>query len=164
MNIEEIKRICKQYEIKNYTINADGTIDVEGDVHLSHQGLTKLPLQFGKVSGNFNCYGCYISSENRFTSLEGCPNYVGGNFSCVANFFKTLKGCPNYVGGMFDCRSNLLTTLEFSPKYVGGLYYCNSNELASLDGLGEVVGKLYVDGNIDLKSYLRNKRIADVLA
>ena len=32
MNKKEIKNICKKYKITNYTINADGTIDVDGDV------------------------------------------------------------------------------------------------------------------------------------
>lgn len=48
MNIESI---CKKYNIKNYTINSDGTIDVYGNVILSRNYLTKLPLKFGRVSG-----------------------------------------------------------------------------------------------------------------
>jgi len=40
---EEIHRICEEYGIKNYTINSDGSIDVDGGVDLSWRGLTKLP-------------------------------------------------------------------------------------------------------------------------
>ena len=39
-----------------YTINDDGSIDVEGDVNLSSKKLTKIPFSFGKVSGVFYCY------------------------------------------------------------------------------------------------------------
>ena len=37
MSIEEI---CKKYRIKNYTINDDGSIDVDGYVYLHGYGLT----------------------------------------------------------------------------------------------------------------------------
>ena len=53
---EDIDSICKNFGIKNYTINEDSTIDVDGNVYLRNKGLTKLPLKFGKVSGNFDCY------------------------------------------------------------------------------------------------------------
>jgi len=74
-----IKVICKLYNIVNYTINHDGSIDVDGDVNLYNKRLTKIPIKFNKVTGYFTC------CDNEITSLEGCPNYVGDNFSCVAN-------------------------------------------------------------------------------
>jgi len=40
---KEIHKICKEYGIKNYTINTDGSIDVDGYVNLSKKRLTKLP-------------------------------------------------------------------------------------------------------------------------
>ena len=52
MGIEEI---CKEYCIKNYTINDDNSIDVEGDIVLRSLKLTKFPLTFNKVGGSFNC-------------------------------------------------------------------------------------------------------------
>lgn len=39
MTEQEIHNICKKLKIKNYTINSDGSIDVDGDVILS--GLVK---------------------------------------------------------------------------------------------------------------------------
>ena len=74
-----IHKICKEYGIKNYTINGDGSIDVNGHVNLTHKGLTKLPLKFNHVSGNFYC------GYNNLTSLEGSPKSVGGNFWCYNN-------------------------------------------------------------------------------
>ena len=53
----EIKEICKQYNIKNYTINKDGSINVNDDVNLTYKKLTKLPLKFNYVSGHFYCSG-----------------------------------------------------------------------------------------------------------
>jgi hypothetical protein len=42
-NEQEIINICKKYNIQNYTINPDGSIDVNGDVWLSNKKLTKIP-------------------------------------------------------------------------------------------------------------------------
>ena len=73
MTIEEI---CKRYDIKNYTINPDGTIDVDGGVFLYDMNLEELPLSFNKVSGYFDC------GRNKLTSLKGCPEKIGKEFRC----------------------------------------------------------------------------------
>ena len=46
-----ISLICKKYGITNYTINGDGSIDVNGNVNLIGYGLTELPLRFNRVGG-----------------------------------------------------------------------------------------------------------------
>jgi hypothetical protein len=98
MNIDEI---CEYYGIKNYTINPDGSIDVDGNVHLHNRKLTKLPLKFNKVTGDFNCFW------NNLTTLEGSPTYVSSWFDCSYNELTSLEGCPNYVDN-FVCSDNPL--------------------------------------------------------
>jgi hypothetical protein len=93
--------------------------------------MTKLPVKFGKVSGDFWC------DYNKLTTLEGCPNYVGGYFSCYDNKLTTLEGCPNYVGGNFTCHGNNLTTVEHCPNYVGGFFAC---EIITHHVLGNIKG------------------------
>jgi hypothetical protein len=68
---------CEKY-LKNYTINLDDTIDVNGSVHLWKKlgKMEKLPVKFEKVSGDFDC------EWNKLTTLENCPNYVGGDLWC----------------------------------------------------------------------------------
>jgi hypothetical protein len=129
-----IDKICERYGIKNYTINPDGTVDVDGGVHLSGEGLKKLPLKFGKVSVSFYC------DRNQLTTLEGAPKEVGGRFDCSYNQLTTLEGAPKVVGGYFDCSNNQLTTLEGSPKEVGGGFDCDYNQLATLKGAPKEVG------------------------
>ena len=97
-----ISLICKQYGIENYTVNDDGSIDVNGSVDLYGYQLTELPLVFNKVTGYF---------------------------SCGYNNLTTLKGSPKWVGGFFGCSNNQLTSLEFSPDYVGGYFWCDYNNL-----------------------------------
>ena len=123
MSIEEI---CKKYGIKNYTINDDGSIDVNQKVSLSYYGLTELPLKFNKVTGNFDC------SRNSLTSLEGSPESVGGKFYCEYNNLTSLEGSPESVGGNFYCFNNNLTSLEGSPKSIGGKFYCRNNPIESI--------------------------------
>jgi hypothetical protein len=130
----DIKSICEKYGIQNFTINSDGSIDINGDVDLSEKGLDKLPLKFRNVTGNFICY------HNKLTSLEGCPEWVGGNFYCSYNNLTSLEGCPESVGGHFYCNNNNLTSLEGGPKWVGGHFYCSYNNLTSLEGCPKSVG------------------------
>ncbi len=134
MSDQEIHRICKEYSIRNYIINPDGSISVDGDVSLSSRFLKRIPLVFKEVSGNFNCY------DNQLTSLEGCPEKVGGSFDCSHNNITSLEGCPEKVGGDFDCGYNQLTSLEGCPEKVGGYFYCFHNQLTSLEGCPEKVG------------------------
>jgi hypothetical protein len=140
-SFEDIDSICKKFGITNYTINSDGTVDVNGDVDLrwhnmvvSSKGLTKLPLKFGKVTGDFYC------NDNQLITLEGSPREVTGNFNCNYNKLTTLKGGPQEVGGDFNCNYNKLITLEGSPREVGGYFYCYNNKLTSLEGGPREVG------------------------
>lgn len=129
-SIESIKKIIKEHgligSIDNYTINSDGSIDVNGDVSLSNKNFLKLPIRFGKVTGYFRC------SYNRLTSLEGCPYYVGGDFTCNNNCLMTLKGGPKEVAGHYSCSYNQLHSLEGAAEEVGGTFYCNNNLLPNL--------------------------------
>jgi hypothetical protein len=114
--MNSIHDICKRYNIKNYIINGDGSIDVNGDVDLWYKGLTELPLRFNSVSGNFDC------GRNDLTQLKDCPRWVGGNF---------------YYG------YNRLTSLEFSPDYVGGYFFCSHNDLVDNYCNTEIGGRFY---------------------
>ena len=139
-NEQEIINICKKYNIKNYTINPDGSIDVESDLYLSNFNLDKLPLKFNKVNGDFYC------SSNKLTNLEGSPNEVSGSFSCSFNFITSLVGCPNEVNDSFNCSYNELTSFIGSPMGVGKNFYCNNNQITSLEG-----GPMIIGGNFLLK-------------
>jgi hypothetical protein len=114
--MNSIHDICKEYDIENYTINDDGTIDVDGNVYLSFNDLTELPLRFNKVTGNFNC------GVNNLTSLKGSPKWVGGYFSCSYNRLPSLEFSPDYVGGWFDCRWNNLTNNYCIAEIKGNFY------------------------------------------
>lgn len=125
MTEQEIKDICEKYRIRNYTINPDGSIDVDGDVNLSAFNFISsdiwinIPIRFNKVSGYFDC------SYNELTSLEGCPKYVGGNFNCTGNELISLKRCPKFVGRNFYCSLNPLESLDGYEGVYNVLIYNN---------------------------------------
>jgi hypothetical protein len=122
--METIHDICKKYKITNYTINSDGSIDVNGNVWLSNKGLTELPLVFNKVTGYFDC------SNNKLTTLEGCPKWISGNFSCSYNNLTSLEFGPDYVGSNFWCNDNKLTD-NYCDSEIGGSFYTSLKQ----DGL-----------------------------
>ena len=130
----EVAKICRKYDIENWSINKDGLVDVDGNVDLSFGSLPRLPLRFGKVTGAFSC------SDNRLTTLEGAPQEVGGDFYCSNNKLTTLKGAPKEVGGDFYCFYNNLTTLRGAPTEVGGEFSCFNNNLITLEGAPTEVG------------------------
>ena len=112
-----------EHEIKNYTVNDKGEVDVDGNVNLSSCDLIEIPsfIQFGTVKGYFTC--CY----SRLTTLRGCPRIVKKNFYCHGNNLTTLEGAPREVGGDFICYANNLTTLEGAPEKVEGKFNCKVN-------------------------------------
>ena len=139
---EEIHELCRKYRIKNYTINEDKSIDVDGDVVLYRKNLTKLTLKFRNIRGNFDC------SFNNLTTLKGAPETVCGNFFCGSNNLTTLEGAPETVGGNFYCIDNRLETLIGGPRRVNGDFNCYMNKnLMSLEGISPTIhGDLYCNG------------------
>jgi hypothetical protein len=76
-----MKLTKKQKSFLNKVVNGawsinphTGLVDVDGYVSMSFMNLTKIPVKFGKVSGNFFC------SFNKLTSLKGAPQLVEGVF------------------------------------------------------------------------------------
>ena len=156
-----IEKFLRKVVKGSYTKNSQGKIDVEGSVDMHGYNVSKIPVNFGKVSGDFLCYDC-----DKLTNLEGSPEEVGGNFSCsLCKSLTSLKGAPRKVGGYFACGycaslASLkgspdrvegdfacgycpsLVTLEGSPAYVGGDFYFKGCEaLHTLSGAKSSIAK-----------------------
>ena len=120
-SFNDIETICKEYGIENWTINPDGTIDVDGGVYLDNRGLTKLPLKFGKVRGSFDC------SYNQLTTLEGSPKEVGVYFDCDDNpIYPVYKLFPDHI--------SFLDSLDYN--YLRGTNIDKTRFREALDELG----------------------------
>ena len=118
--IREVHKICKRYNIENYTINEDMSIDVDDDAIISHLMLNKIPVNFNNVAGTFDC------SDNNIRSLKGCPKFTGGDFYCNSNYITKLPGTIERCRS-FDCRFNELTSLEGAPKIITESWYLNDS-------------------------------------
>ena len=104
----------------NYKHYIGKTVKVKGNVDLIGLGLTKIPINFTEVDGNFDC------SWNQLSDLVGAPVKVGRNFDCSYNKLTSLEGGPKEVGESFDCEDNQLTSLEGAPVKVGGSFWCGN--------------------------------------
>jgi hypothetical protein len=141
-NEEDIHRICNEYDIKNYTINDDLSIDVDGDVFIIRKNMIKLPLKFNKVNGILSL------SYTNLKKLEGAPKEVNGNFYCIKNVLTSLKDSPKNVKGDFNCSKNELISLEGAPDVVRGDFNCSHNKLYSFYNLPiSIDGHVYYDDN-----------------
>jgi len=140
-----IEQILDKLGVKNYTINSDMSVDVDGSVNIACIGLNQIPVQFGYVSGGFYCF------RNELVSLKGAPREVGKYFDCSSNHLTSLKGAPREVGGGFICSRNNLTSLKGAPREVGKSFYCSHNNLTSLNGAPREVGGNFRCSNNNFK-------------
>lgn len=93
---DSIKQTCRNLGIKNFTINSDGSVDVNGSVNLNDRDLTKIPINF--------------ATHNKITNLFGGPKSAR-SFDCFYNKITSLEGGPTNVPDTYICEHNLLTSL-----------------------------------------------------
>jgi hypothetical protein len=120
MTDDEIKaNLNKYFTVTGNVSIENGLVSCTGNVKLRHwQLVSKSPVQFKSVGGNFLCH------DNQLTSLTGAPQSVGGNFLCHDNQLKSLAGAPRVVGGWFDCSGNRwLESLTGAPHLIDGKFY-----------------------------------------
>lgn len=99
-----VVKFCKEYDIENYTINDDCSIDVNDNVMLASNYLSKLPIKFRNVYGSFNI------SFNSLESFDNFPDYIEGDFVFNDNHIEVLRNMPR-VNGMTCGHSNRYTNV-----------------------------------------------------
>jgi hypothetical protein len=87
-------------EIKNYQIHDNLIIDVNESVDISERQLIDIPVQFGTVNGNFNCF------NNELKSLKGVPYHIKGEFYASRNLLNNLEFLPLSVEYNIDLAWN----------------------------------------------------------
>lgn len=145
-----IEKICERLKLQNYTVRDDLKVDIDGTVSLQFRRYANFPINFGKVTGDFNCY-----SNDKLLTLEGFPEYVGGNIdmsSCV--LISDLSYLPKHIRGSWYCGSNYsIRTLEGGPTKVDNAFVIdNTWKLESLEGCPSVGGDFYVNNINALKT------------
>ena len=143
-SFEDIDIICKKYGIENYTINPDGSIDVDEEVDLYNKNLKKLPLKFNKVNEWFDC------SFNQLTTLEGSPVEVNDGFDCSNNKLTSFEFAPKIIRGYFDCDSNNIKTFEYFPRFVKSDFLCDNNPIEEVWRLFQDTSKIELLNDFDI--------------
>ena len=165
--IDKERKVYKEKEINTFKsklklnpqtnrYDYDGDLDKAKVINFVSEGGDGFTLNFGKITGNFDCSSLglkslkgapqkvgedFSCSGNKLTFLEGAPQTVGKAFWCSRNQLSSLKGSPQKVGGDFWCNDNQLTSLEGAPQEVGGSFVCYKNQLTSLKGAPQIVGE-----------------------
>ena len=168
--IDKERKVYKEKEINTFKsklklnpqtnrYDYDGDLDKAKVINFISEGGDGFTLNFGKITGNFDCSSLGLKSlkgapqkvggnfycfENQLISLEGAPQKVGEDFSCSGNKLTFLEGAPQTVGKAFWCSRNQLSSLEGSPQKVGGDFWCNDNQLTSLEGAPQEVGGSFI--------------------
>ena len=166
---KEINRLKSMFTLNPQTNRYDydgnlGNRTLKNIVSEDKDGFT---LNFGKITGEFNCSELGLKSlkgapqkvgkdfycnGNRLTSLEGAPTEIGGDFSCNSSQLTSLEGAPKIVGRDFSCTYNQLTSLKGAPQKVGGGFFCSNNQLTSLKGAPQEIGSSFDCSNNKLTS------------
>jgi len=148
-NKQEIENWLNEIEIENFTINNDLTVDVDGDVDLSSEGLTEIPVQFNKINGWFDCNG-----NEKLKSLKGCPQIGVIHFHCYNCDLRDLEGVPKEIDGWFECGENeKLKSLKGCPQIGVTNFYCNKCDLRDLEGVPKEIEDWFnCEDNKNLKS------------
>ena len=121
MENKVIEDFMKSIGVERFTIRQgvnELKVDVVGNVKI--RGTRKLPFQFGKVEGDFDCSFCQMPS------LLNCPETVTGNFTASHNKLKTVRGIP-HVSGDIILHSNreLASIAEMQTDVEGNLDVSN---------------------------------------
>lgn len=151
-----VKINCERLGLKNYKINKDLTVDVEGYVKIKN--VDKLPFKFGEVNGDFVCMNLIsliglpkrisgnlsIYSYDKNIKLEGCSEIVDGNVSLNIFNMQDLIGSPKWIGSDLKLGSNSkLKSLTGCTHTIGGNFECGYQNLRTLIGGPEFVGGNY---------------------
>ena len=139
------KTTCNEKLLKRYweKIKQRTDIKLNNEVKLTHDEIKYCFKYYTNIviEKNLNY------NDNELTTLQGCPQTIGGGFNCGGNKLTTLQGCPQTINGDFYCNDNKLTTLQGCPKTVGGNFYCyNTKKFTERDirAVCNVKGKVYV--------------------
>ena len=153
------------HERSKFTINPDGSVDVDGNVFLYPEfmgNLTRLPIKFRNVTKTF-----IISGISNLTTLEGSPDtckdffvtwkrdlYFKSDPKTCPKKLKDLRGGPKYVSGDYSVEDIPITSLEGAPEHCGNSFICSLTNITSLKGSPKTVGGHF---------YADNTKITDLV-
>lgn len=138
MTKNEVYNWLFQYNINDFYVKKDLTVDVLGSVDISSQSLIEIPIQFGEVSGNFNC------DNNLLTSFQGMPTEIGLALYASNNLISSFEGFPKYIGTSARLLSNEITHLIKLDTKIEKNLYLDYNSIKSLNDFNGGFGRFLI--------------------
>ena len=141
---QEIKEWLDKYRVKNYTINPDLTIDVDGEVSIVNSVEDKTDL----------------SGEQYTKAFKQLPDYIRFNhvksFNFVDPICESLEGMPKIVDETFRvCQCDSLQHLYGSPEKVERYCIDSCDALVDFDGMTQDLNTI----NIETSGFTSTKGI-----
>jgi hypothetical protein len=110
---EKSIQFLNEYKIRGCTVNPDGVIHKQGEVDIIYFRGETLPVQFGRVSGNF------VANRSNLTSMIGFPREVGGNvYVEYVSSLSSIEGIPLMIGLDLLCKQANFKSLAGIDKMV----------------------------------------------
>lgn len=106
INKELIELFCEEFNIKNYYINDDYSINVYQNVVLDNFIGDELPIKFNKVIGYFSC------SKSNIKSFKNFPNFIEYNIYFQGNIIENFQGFPKTVKGRIVLWNSTIKSLD----------------------------------------------------
>ena len=106
INKELIELFCEEFNIKNYYINDDYSINVYQNVVLDNFIGDELPIKFNKVIGYFSC------SISNIKSFKNFPNFIEENIYLQGNIIENFHGFPKTVKGRIVLWNSTIKSME----------------------------------------------------
>lgn len=114
-----------------WTLNPDtGRIDVNGDVEREQFREWMFQVEFGNISGFFDC-----SDLNLVSLRRASPTHVGTYFYCNNNKLTSLEDGPQDVTLGYFCGSNPLQNFKGAPAKLLKNFHAVTNTLTSIEGM-----------------------------
>ncbi len=106
INKELIELFCEEFNIKNYYINDDYSINVYQNVVLDNFIGDELPIKFNKVIGYFSC------NKSNIKSFKNFPNFIEENIYLQGNIIENFHGFPKKVKGRIFLWGSTIKSLD----------------------------------------------------
>ena len=106
INKELIELFCEEFNIKNYYINEDYSINVYQNVVLDNFIGSSSPIKLNKVIGYFSC------SKSNIKSFKNFPNFINENIYFQGNIIENFHGFPKTVRGRIVLWGSTIKSLD----------------------------------------------------
>ncbi len=106
INKELIELFCEEFNIKNYYINENYSINVYQNVVLDNFIGDELPIKFNKVIGYFSC------NKSNIKSFKNFPNFIEENIYLQGNIIENFHGFPKKVKGRIFLWGSTIKSLD----------------------------------------------------